>query len=311
MDMSSPCKGRGFVLVMVLWLIALLTIIALGLSYNTRQSVRGVGALVGATQARYLAHGGVQLALMNLLGERPEHRLLGDGEQLAVQLPNGSVNIAVFDESGKVGINTASPELLSRLFEAFDMEERLADALADAVVDYRDPDDLVSLNGAEDDQYLAAGLPWEAKDSDFTRIEELQRVYGMPAWLYENILPYVTIHNIDRGINPEVAPLPVLISASDDSVYNLEAYIKGRRENRILGLPLPAPPAVDRKFTARARGTVFTIIATGWTSTGYHASITTTVRVKRGGSNAAVETLDWIPYKLDAATGSPQASGEL
>lgn len=292
----KPCSG--FVLIIVLWLIALLTIMALGLAYSSRQSVRSMGSLVGGTQARYLAEGGVQLAFMNLLSRQPLERLLGDGESIFLQLPGGEVELIVNDEAGKIDLNNASPQLLARLFASFDIPEQDADALADALVDYRDEDDLLGLNGAEDPQYQAAGLPWEARDSAFTDIEELQQVYGMPYWLYKALLPYVTLYGRSTGVNPEVASLQMLVALSDESLGTLEAYIRDRRENHLAGLPLPPPPAMDQQFISRIRGLNLTITAIGKPSSGQESAITTTVQLRRGQNRETIETLAWLPYRL-------------
>ncbi len=297
---SRAAGPSGFVLVMVLWLIALLTIIALGLAYNSRQAVRGASSITGGVQARYLAEGGVQLALMNLLSRQPQDRLLGDGETMEMSLPGGGVELTVTDEAGKIDINTASAEMMSRLFASFDVAPSDADALADALVDYRDEDDLKGLNGAEDPDYEAAGLPWEAKDSAFTDVEELQQVYGMPRWLYQVVLPYITIYSRARGVNPEVAPLQVLFALSDDSLASLENYIQDRRDNHLAGLPLPPPPAIDRSFVTRARGVTLTLSAIGRSPSGKQAAISTVVRIRRGRNRETIETLDWLPYRRQA-----------
>ena len=290
----------GFVLVIVLWLIALLTIMAMGLAYTSRQSVRSMGGLVAGSQARYLAEGGVQLVLMNLLSRQAEDRLLGDGEIVIMDLPGGVVEIVVNDESGKIDINTASSELLARLFASFDLPQEEADALADAVVDYRDEDHLLGLNGAEDEQYFSAGLSWEAKDSAFTHVDELQQVYGMPLWLFNAVVSHVTIYSRSKGINPQVAPLSVLLALSDEPPTILESYIEQRRENHLAGLALPPPPVIDSQFLSRARGGTFTITALGKTPSNHQSAITTTVRLKRDMGRETIETLSWMPSRLHA-----------
>ena len=178
-----------------------------------------------------------------------------------------------------------------------------ADALADALVDYRDEDDLKGLNGAEDPDYEAAGLPWEAKDSAFTDVEELQQVYGMPRWLYQAVLPYITIYSRARGVNPEVAPLQVLFALSDDSPSSLENYIQDRRDNHLARLPLPPPPAIDRSFVTRARGVTLTLSAIGRSPSGKQAAISTVVRIRRGRNRETIETLNWLPYRHQAVEG--------
>ena len=60
-----------------------------------------------------------------------------------------------------------------------------AAALVDAIVDFRDEDDLHCLQGAEDRDYADAGLPRGAKDAAFEAVEELQQVLGMTREIYD------------------------------------------------------------------------------------------------------------------------------
>jgi len=296
--MRAGRNTSGFALVAALWLVVLLTVVAVGLSYTNRQAIRSMGALVGGTQARYLAEGGVQLILMSLLARESKDRLLGDGETFPVDLPGGLVNVRVSDESGKIDINTAPAELIARLFNTFDIPEEQASALADALVDFRDEDSLSQLNGAEDEDYLNEGLPWEAKDDLFTSLEELQRVFGMQPWIFQAMLPYVTIHSRQKGVNPEVAPLQVLLALSDESPNALLEYVEQRRESHRDGLALPPAPVIARKFASRSRGVTYTLAAMAQTELGKRASITTTVRLRRSRNRLAIETLDWRPYRV-------------
>lgn len=305
-DNKPSSRKRGFVLIAVLWLIMLLSTIAMALAYNSRQSVRSVGAFVASTQARYLAHGGIQMAIGNLLNNNKEQRLLGDGEPVFLILPGGQVEVIVSDEAGKININTANSELLSRLFVSFELPSEEADALADAVIDYRDEDNLVGLHGAEDKQYRAANLPWEAKDSAFTNIDELQQVYGMEHWLYRAALPHVTIYSRGRGVDPKVASLQVLLALSDESPEMLENYVQARRQNHFAGLALPEAPIVAREFLSRSSGTTYTITAAGKTPTGKRSVISTIVRLNRTQDRKIIETLSWQPFHELAAESGDQ-----
>lgn len=289
-------QTKGFALVSVLWLIVLLSVLAMGLSYASRQSTHAMISLVGGTQARYLAEGGVQLVIMNLLSRNPADRLLADGEVIDVELPGGLVEITVSDESGKIDINGAREALLARLFYSLEVEQPIADALADAIADFRDDDDLTRLNGAEDPDYLAAGLPQGAKDAPFTSVDELQQVLGMTPDIYQAMLPYVTIYSRHQGINPEVASLQVLMAVSDDSPMSLESYIQQRRINHRDNLPMPSPPVIDRQFYARTRGVTYTMTAVGKTEAGQQSGMSTTVRLRRGRNRISIETVNWQPF---------------
>ncbi len=287
---------RGFALVSVLWLIVLLSVLAMGLSYTSRQSTQAMISLVGGTQARYLAEGGVQLVTMNLLSRNAADRMLADGETIDVELPGGHVNVTVTDENGKVDINAARETLLARLFYSLDIDQSIADALADAIADFRDDDDLARLNGAEDSDYLAAGLMAGAKDAPFTSVTELQQVLGMTPEIYRAVLPYITIYSRHQGINPEVASLQVLMAVSDNSPMTLESYIQQRRANHRDKLPMPSPPAIDRQLLSRTRGVTYAMTAIGVTDAGQQSGMSTTIRVRRGRNRMSIETIDWQPF---------------
>jgi DNA uptake protein ComE-like DNA-binding protein len=76
-------------------------------------------------------------------------------------------------------LNTATAAMLARL-------PRMTDALAAAVVDWRDTDSNPGENGAEDDIYARLNPPYRCKNAPFESIEELRLVYGFtPTVLYD------------------------------------------------------------------------------------------------------------------------------
>lgn len=84
--------------------------------------------------------------------------------------------------------------MLTELFIGVGVEDDAAIALAAAIQDWRDPDDLVSPEGAEDDEYIAAGLDWGPKNAPFDMVSELLQVLGMTPELYRLIERSVTVY---------------------------------------------------------------------------------------------------------------------
>ena len=125
-----------------------------------------------------------------------------DGTEHLFLFGGGEVHIVIEDEAGKVDLNRAPDTLLVDLFVAAGVEDQRASELVDAIVDFRDRDDLRRLNGAEDGDYEQAGLPYGAKDAPFEAIEELQRVLGMTQALYQAVAPSITVHNRRRSRQP-------------------------------------------------------------------------------------------------------------
>ena len=195
-------KHSGFVLISVLWFVALLMVITMSVSHASRQSVATASSLVTGTESRYLSDGAAQMVIANLLSLEKTERLLADGETFTIEAPGGPVQATVSDESGKVDINFSGKRLLSSLIVSTGEDRETAEALAAAIIDYRDSDTFRSNNGAEDEDYEAAGLGWQAKDELFTGIEELLKVYGMNPQIYAAIASSVTVHGYQRRRQP-------------------------------------------------------------------------------------------------------------
>src|SRR5215470_6710687 len=94
----------GFVLVSVLWLLALLTLVMLVLLAAVRLDVRATGQLARHTEAEVLADGLTRLVALRL-GDRDRRPLADaglarDGTPLRCDHANAAVAIAVTDVSG-------------------------------------------------------------------------------------------------------------------------------------------------------------------------------------------------------------------
>jgi len=82
------------------------------------------------------------------------------------------------DENGRVNLNTAAPEVLVAL-------PGMDEALAAAIVDWRDADEDVTPQGAETTDYLGLGTPYRPRNAPFETVEELLLVRGVtPALLW-------------------------------------------------------------------------------------------------------------------------------
>ena len=191
-----------------------------------------------------------------------------DGTVYAWAFGGGEVRISIQDEGGKIDLNGASDELLRGLFlaaawtgpdgEILGLDQSEADALVDAIRDFADADDLKRLNGAEDRDYEAAGLPWGAKDAAFTAVEELQQVLGVTAPLYQAVAPALTVHTGSKGIDAKSAPREVLMALPGSEAAAVDAHLAARAE-----APEGAGPAFlgAEGLSARSRRRVYTIHA--------------------------------------------------
>lgn len=300
---------RGVALILVLWFIVLLGVLALGLSKMSRNNALIAGQLSGVTQARQLAEGGVQLALANLLMASDGERLLGDGEVFVLSFEQGKVELLLWNESGKIDINQASEALLVRLFEGHELPLEQSEALAGAIADWRDEDDLVRLHGAEDEDYLAAGLTYGTADSAFTSVSELHKVLGMNENIYRQIETDVTIYSKSPGVVAKVAPLSVLLAISDLEFSTLQHYIDERRRTHRAGLPQPPVPSIKQDLVTDEAGTVFSLSALATTEQGSVGGQSVVFELIENAGEKRIKRLYSQPYALrsDGEQGNGRA----
>jgi len=203
---------RGIALISVLWVLVLLSLMAASFTRITRGETNLTRNLVENAKAEALADAGVAEAVLGLSRTAAEGGWRADGSVYAWRFAGGEIRVAVEDEGGKIDLNAAQTELLQGLFDAAGLTAGDAAALADAVVDFRDANDLRQLNGAEDDDYSAAGLSYGAKDGPFARIEELRQVLGMTPRIYDLVAPGVTVYS-GRG-DPHAGTAPAIVAAA-------------------------------------------------------------------------------------------------
>lgn len=204
-----PVVQRGVALILVLWLLALLTAVVGAFAGSARIEALQAHQLRSAVVARQAARAGIEYAALRMQYTDVDRRWVPDGRLYALPVGTAKVEIHIVDEAGKVDLNGASPQLLHALLLAVGAQDPQAQALAAAIMDYRDPDSLLTPGGAEAGEYKAAGLPYGPKNKPFEAVSELQRVLGMDQTLYAAVTPYVTVYS-SGDPSPTFAQPPVL-----------------------------------------------------------------------------------------------------
>ncbi len=209
---------RGAALLLVLWLVALLT--ALVGAYALTARIEALQARVGSrgAMAQEIARAGMEYALVRVADRNPETHWQPNGRAYAWRFDGHDVQVRIIDETGKVDLNQADVPLLSRLMQALGEPPDASDALAAAIVDWRDADDLSQpVGGAEDGDYAAAGRPYGAKDAPFETIAELEQVLGMTPDLYARLEPFLTLYSGRGQPDATYAQGPVLVAMGMDA----------------------------------------------------------------------------------------------
>jgi len=202
---------HGFVMVVVIAAIGLLAMAASIFVKVTRTQVRASAIAVETARANALAAAGINLAVLKLLAFRShptgKHRNFAIGGQaFGCRLEGDLLVTEARDEGGKIDLNFAGERLLRALLIGLDVEPARAEAIVDAILDYRDGDGIKRPKGAEEAEYHAAGRAQGPKNAPFAAMEELGQVLGIDAALLEKLTPFVTAHSGREGVDPAAAP---------------------------------------------------------------------------------------------------------
>lgn len=237
-------RQAGVAMVVVLWMVALLAIMAGSFSLTTQRNTGQVKNAQDRARSLALADAGVHYAMLMLSLPDPAKRWRSDGMRYRVALPGGEVAVTVIDESGKIDLNAASEQTLRTLLGKLVGNYDRAAALADSIMDWRDGDDLKRANGAEAKEYQAAGKPYAPQNKNFQALEELQMVLGITPALYKRLEPLLTVYTGQDGINPHKAPPETLSLLLGLDAKTVADFVSLRRAAPPSALPPPlnAPP---------------------------------------------------------------------
>jgi general secretion pathway protein K len=258
MSATGPNR-RGVALIVVLLMVSIITALTIQLNRDTRSEVTGAANLSDGIRLRYIAQSGFFVGEALLLADRTPFDALtetwANTEMIAVQsegyFDNGSFNLVIQDEGGKIAVNTLvsgsayNPpirDLFLRLLTGpfFLLDQRKAEELVDAIKDWIDPDDEVTGGGAEGAYYAGLPRPYAVKNAPIDCIEELLMVKGVTRELFygtaksPGLAQCLTVYG-DARVNINTAPLPVLralaAEMTDDDVKLLDKYRRDAQNN--------------------------------------------------------------------------------
>lgn len=224
-------KNReGFALIAALWFAVLLSGIALEFALTGRDIRASTINARDGDLARAAADAGLEQARALLTEElRTALRRAGPGNGAApgiagdpwrdivrllpetLLLGSQRYRVELADADAKLNVNTATEEELRRLFVALRIDARQADRMAQAISDWKDPDDLHRARGAEYEAYLSAGAPILPANGPFRDVSEIRWILGMTAEAYSRAGPRLTTVGSGR-VNLRTADRAVLLA---------------------------------------------------------------------------------------------------
>ncbi len=326
--MKSKLAGvsgeRGVALLVVLWIFIFLFAVAVDFSTGVRDEATAAHRYSEENEGYYLALAGFEQGLYDFLTQSPSRDLkpvdkpkdLFAAGWREESLGRGAYRVRLADESGKININRVAENTIGRILSNLGVEEPRRGILIDSIMDWRDPDDLHRVNGAESDYYLSLSPPYTAKNGPFDSVEDLLWVKGMTASLYYGydggdgadsqrigLREIFTVDSpIDR-VNLRTATAPVIHALLGIPMDKSRAFIDEREKfgEKTLAdlLPLLGLGAGDAalQMFIFTNPSVITIEAEGYASqSGQWRRVKGVVR--GGGGNRGYELIRWVDREM-------------
>lgn len=273
-------RDRGIALLLVLWVLTVLMVIAFAFSFSTKVETHSTLSFKEGMEKRFIAQAGIERGIMEIfynkrffnIPEKETWRL--DGTPYTGEFSDGYYEVRIMDENGKVDINVAPDVLLKNLLIQFGLKNEDSDAIVDAIMDWKDTDDLRRLNGAESDYYMTLPNPYKAKNANFDSVEELVFVKGITQELLygkegkKGLIEFVTVHSQSPQVSINSAPREVLLSVPGITAEIADNIISYRESKRITNPSEVGIPMESNQYISYIDSNTFTIDSTGFKGDG-------------------------------------------
>jgi general secretion pathway protein K len=220
-------KKDGTILITTLWILAILSILAMGIGFRVSMEARLSKYNMDMLKAGYFAKAGIVKA-RELLSKDSSAQYdtmrecgitvpvnkdipgiftekLSDGDFEVSYKEAGSTYYGMMDEERKININKADQIVLSTLLGKGNEE------VAASIINWRGPARMPGA-GAWDTDYESLTPPYKCKHANFSVIEELMLVKGMTPELFESVKDYITVYGDDGKVNINTATRKVMLA---------------------------------------------------------------------------------------------------
>ena len=246
-------KKQGSVLILSIWALSFLAVFASYIGLRIRHRASILATVSQNSQLRRIVSSGVKKSISLIRSDFQENftevsaerkqflynnisrmgktalgnghfEIINDNPAYAIQ---GKV-FGVVDEESKLNLNFSDWISIKRLMQfVLDVGDDEASRLADAIIGWREFGS-VELSGFYGNEYYSQlKYPYQTKNAEFERLEELKLVKGFGDEKYNKLLPYVTIFG-DGQVNINTASSEVLLALGMDLI-TVEKILEVRR----------------------------------------------------------------------------------
>src|SRR6202166_2451854 len=229
---------RGFIVVVVLWILAALSaLVLIYLTYVTNTAIVVAGS-ADRVQAEALESAGVELAAYQLTSVNEATRPTSG--TFNAKVGAGRVTVTFRSEGARIDLNAAPKGLLAGFIAGLGAAPSDAAGYADRILAWRAPTELGD-DDPENSFYRTSGAAYLPRHAPFPAAEELWLVKGIPPAIVERMLPFVTVFSNLASVNildaaPQVvAALPGMTPGKLQDVLSQRADAAQDRQS-LLGI---------------------------------------------------------------------------
>jgi len=213
---NEESQQRGVILVIVLWTVAMMTVVIAALSTNVRTSASLAGTETRRLSTEMLLQGGIDVAAATLIASGDNIRTVSDGHATAIDLGNGNIaEMKIRDAAGLIDLNRAEEALLAGIIAHATESEDTGKAMAQQIVQWRSGE-----VGDADSQPAA-----------FISVAQLYNIKDMDPKVVAGFLPFVGLYSKEGRINLTAAPDEVIASIPEIKPAEIDMLIAARNGN--------------------------------------------------------------------------------
>jgi len=235
--MMRSKSHRGVVLIFALWVLGILTVLALSVAVGIRQKIILVARLDERSRMNYLLQAAVKktagyihmqmeissfeftpavkMNLLNNADELSQIELGSDSAGVGYIPTSGkdtSVHWGLVDEESKINLNkTDAVTLTNLLTSVLSLKDDQAGKLARSLLDWRQNGESELTGFYSDEYYSNLQYPYPKKNANYETLDEILLVKGMDQELYDKLINHVTVYG-EGAVNINTASKQVLMA---------------------------------------------------------------------------------------------------
>jgi len=236
---------KGSILLLVVWVIAILAIITTMFAVRAKVSVKNAIYLKTKTEGYITLSGAIQRALYDIMVKPAAEDTEDLGKNKVFfdyKIEGIDVRVRKLSVSAKLSIQQVRLDMWKKIFMSYGKEEDEAMAIISSIQDWVDSDNLLRIEGAEDDYYQSLEFPYYPKNKKMEDLKELLLIKGIDEEMYYGsdsfppLTEYFTIYDDGGKLDINNVSKQILISMLDIDEETADAIIQKREEKPFIAM---------------------------------------------------------------------------